>query len=448
MYFEVTETIISLLYGLMGLLTAHFVFFALVGLFVKKHFSKAEKQLRYGVLISARNEERVVGQLIESIRKNDYPQEKLDIFLIAHNCTDRTAAVARTAGAFVYEYNNSEERTKGLALRYLVDRINADVGTEQYDGFFVFDADNVLDGSYIAKMNDAFVANDCRHMITSYRNSKNFGANVMSAMYGLYFAYSCRFESRGRAVLGCSTRVAGTGFLMPASVLKDGWHYLTLSEDTELTADRLCEDMKVIYCDEAVFYDEQPTTAKVMWNQRLRWAKGHLSVCQTKGKKLIKALVKHPAKGGGRCKWSMYDLLVGLTPLCVIGAVIGILQNLFFFIAPLFTDIAWMDIYPAYLKNTLLTTAVTYLTLIFSSTLLYIVEGKRFPKIKLSLKVASVLLWPAFLLLAAPLQIIAVFKKKVSWIPIPHTNGTAIEHVVLEGSHRPAILTVKEEKAS
>ncbi len=447
MYFEITEAIISLLYGLMGLLTVHFIFFALVGLFAKKRYPTAEERLRYGILISARNEEAVVGRLIESIRKNDYPADKLDIFLIAHNCTDGTAAAARAAGAHVYEYNNPEERTKGLALKHLVGRLNAEVGTEKYDGFFVFDADNILDKSYISKMNDAFIANGKKHMITSYRNSKNFGANVMSAMYGLYFAYSSRFESRGRAVLGCSTRVAGTGFLMPASVLAEGWNYLTLSEDTELTADRLCEDMKVLYCDEAVFYDEQPTTMRVMWNQRVRWAKGHLSVYKTKGGKLIRALRKSPLRGGGRHKWSIYDLLVGLTPLCVIGFVIGILQNLFFLAAPIFTRVSVLDIYPAFLLNSAGTTGFTYLLLIFSSTLLYIVEGKRFPKVKLSLKIASVLLWPAFLLIAAPLQIIAVFKKKVAWTPIPHTHATAIEGLVLEREKRPRLAVAEQKKA-
>ncbi|MBQ8409252.1 MAG: glycosyltransferase family 2 protein [Clostridia bacterium] len=428
-YFEITEMIISVLYTLMGIMTAHFVFFAVVGIFAKKRFPETEEKLRYGILIPTRNEEHVVGKLIESIRKSDYPQDKLEIFVIAHNCTDGTAAAARAAGAVVYEYNNPNERRKGYAMRYLVDRINEDHGCDRFDGFFVFDADNVLDGAFISKMNDAFVANERKHIITSYRNSKNFGANVMSAMYGLYFAYSSRFEARGRAVMNSSTRVAGTGFLMNSEFLRDGWQYFSLSEDTELTADRLLEEVKVIYCDEAVFYDEQPTTFRVMWNQRLRWAKGHLSVFKSKGGRLVRSILTSPKRGGGRCKWSMYDLFVGLTPLCVVAALIGLLQNLFFFIAPLVTDVGIMDIYPQYLLNTLQTTLGTYAMLIFSSTLLYILERKRFPKIKLSIKIASVLLWPVFLLIAAPLQILAVFIRDVKWVPIPHTHAMAIENV-------------------
>ena len=425
-YFVITEAVISVLYTLMGILTAHFVLFAIIGIFAKKRFPETQEKLRYGILIPTRNEKAVVGKLIESIRRSDYPQDRLEIFVVAHNCTDKTAIAARSAGAIVYEYDNPEERRKGYALRYLVGRIDADYGIDRFDGFFVFDADNVLDGAFISKMNDAFIANGRKHIITSYRNSKNFGANVMAAMYGLYFAYSSRFEARGRTLLGSSTRVAGTGFLMNASILRDGWNYLSLSEDTELTADKLMEDVKVIYCDEAVFYDEQPTTFKVMWNQRLRWAKGHLSVCVSKGGGLLHSIFK---KKGGACKWSMYDLLVGLTPLCVVGFAIGLLQNLFFLMAPFFTEATLADIYPAYLINSLNTLVMTYLTLIFSSTLLYILEGKRFPRVKLTVKIASVLLWPLFLLIAAPLQIIAVFKKEVVWTPIPHVHNAAIESV-------------------
>ncbi len=428
-YFDITGAIVSVLYTLMGILTAHFIFFAIVGIFAKKKFPVAEEKLRYGILIPTRNEEHVVGKLIESIRKSDYPQDKLEIFVIAHNCTDATAVVAREAGAMVYEYDNPEERRKGYAMRYLVDCIIQDRGMDDFDGFFVFDADNILDGKFISKMNDAFVANGKKHMITSYRNSKNFGANVMSAMYGLYFGYSSRFEARGRAVMGSSTRVAGTGFLASSEILRNGWQYLSLSEDTELTADRLLEGIKVIYCDEAVFYDEQPTTFRVMWNQRLRWAKGHLSVCMSKGGRLLKSVLKSKKNGGGDCKWSMFDLWVGLLPLCAVAALIGILQNIFFLLAPIFTEASLLDIYIPFLTNGLYTTVGSYLVLVFSSALLYALERKRFPKVRFSVKLASILLWPIFLFIAAPLQIIAVFKREVVWVPIPHTHATAIENV-------------------
>ena len=426
-YFTVTNAIISVLFGIMGLITAHFVIFALVGIFKRKKFKETDQKLRYGIIIPTRNEETVVASLISSIRAADYPQEKLHIFVVAHNCTDKTAEVARAAGATVYEYNNPDERRKGYAMRYIVDRINTDYGSESFDGFFVFDADNVIDGQYINKMNNAFVACGRKSIITSYRSSKNFGSNVISAMYGLYFAYSCRFESAGRTVLGCSTRVAGTGFLMSSEIIKDGWQYLSLSEDTELTADRLIKGTKVVYCDDAIFYDEQPTTVSVMWNQRLRWAKGHLGVFSMKAAEMIRTLFRGQKKGK-IYRGSLCDILVGLTPLCIVAAAITLLQNIFFLLSPLFGG-SLGDIYPTYLLNTLGTLLSSYGLLLISSTLLYFLERKKLPRARASTVIAAILLWPIFLLVAAPLQIIAPFCKNLAWKQIPHTHATAVENV-------------------
>ena len=91
-YITIVNLIFASLFILAGALASHFVFFALVGVFAKKKFPHSEEKLKYGVIIPTRNETRVVGNLIDSIHKNNYPQDKLDVFVIAHNCDDDTAA--------------------------------------------------------------------------------------------------------------------------------------------------------------------------------------------------------------------------------------------------------------------------------------------------------------------------------------------------------------------
>ncbi|MBR3290543.1 MAG: glycosyltransferase, partial [Clostridia bacterium] len=213
-YFEIVQLITSILLTALSLVLAHFVIFAVVGAFFRKKYPKTDKINHYGMIIPARNEEKVVAGLIESIRKNNYPQDQLHIFVIAHNCTDKTAEVARAHGATVYEYNNPDECTMGYAFKYLFSCIERDYGTQSFDGFFMFNADNILDTSYVARMNDAFEFYDHGSVITSYRNSKNYGTNLISGLYGMYFSVGCRLESCGRTVLGCSTRVQGTGYLI------------------------------------------------------------------------------------------------------------------------------------------------------------------------------------------------------------------------------------------
>ena len=77
---------------------------AIVGLVTKhKKYPEAKVNHKYAVLISARNEEKVIGNLIDSIKKQDYPSDLVDVFVVADNCTDSTFAVARDAGAIAYE---------------------------------------------------------------------------------------------------------------------------------------------------------------------------------------------------------------------------------------------------------------------------------------------------------------------------------------------------------
>jgi len=422
-YLDIVYLISQILAVCLALICVHFVVFAAVGLFAKKKYPHTDTKLRYGIIIPARNEEAVVGNLIDSVRMNNYPQDKLDVFVIAHNCTDLTAKISREHGAIVYEYNNDNEKTMGYAFRYLFDRIKEDYGIETYDGFFLFNADNILDVNYFDKMNDAFVACGKKDVITSFRNSKNFGENTMSALYGLYFAYGCCFESRGRTVLGCSTRVQGTGYVINSNIVKDGWPYVTLTEDWEFTADRILMDEKIRFCDEAVFYDEQPTKMKVMIRQRLRWAKGHLLVCVTRFKDMLGAILKPRGKGGIRNKGSMFDFFVNCLPMCVIAFTLAFVQFVAVLLSPLFGyDLA--EVLSNSFISSLPATVFSYLLLFSLSIVIYITERDRIKNVSVWIKLSSALLWPVFLMIATPIELVALFWKNLQWKEIPHTNTT------------------------
>ncbi len=426
-YLDIVNLIFQILTGILGLLLIHFLLFYFVGLFTRKKYPKTDKRLNYAVVISARNEEKVIGNLIASIKKNKYPQDKLHVFVIAHNCFDATAQIARAAGATVYEYNNPNERMKGYALKYLFDRIKEDYGTDGYDGFLMLDADNILAENYIEKMNDAFVANGRQQVITSFRNSKNFGTNLISAMYGLYFMQGCRFEMRGRTVLGCSTRVSGTGFLIPVEAVKDGWKYVTLTEDWEFSADQIINNRKIIYCDEAVFYDEQPTGVHMMLRQRLRWAKGHWLVCLTRYRDILKAFFKPAKRGGGLYKCSLYDMSLNILPVCTISLLLFAAQLICYALAPLFGYGA-AEVWINWAINFGFSAASFLLANFITGLITVIVEGKRIKNARFGVMLGAVLLWPLFILLSIPLDVICLFVK-VKWKAIPHVDVTTFEQV-------------------
>ena len=125
----------------------------LIAPYIKKEKTHKPLQMhRYAVLIAARNEENVLGGLLDSIRAQNYPSELVDIYVVADNCTDTTAEIAYAHGAYVYERFNRVQIGKGYALKYLLDQISLSDNLEDYDGFFIFDADNLLDENYIKEM--------------------------------------------------------------------------------------------------------------------------------------------------------------------------------------------------------------------------------------------------------------------------------------------------------
>ena len=248
---------------ILAVLYAYQAFYVVVGLLRRKYpvSGQAKTLHRYAVLISARNEEEVIGELIESLQQQDYPKELLDIYVIADNCTDATAQVARQAGAHVYERFDRVRVGKGYAMDWFFHRLEEEGKGGVYDGYFVFDADNIVDPAFVREMNNVFDSGDYA-AITCYRNSKNYASNWISAGYSLWFLREARFLNFSRMQMGTGCAISGTGFLVSAQVVRDngGWPYHLLTEDIQFSIDCAVQGRRIGYCDKAVVYDEQPTT--------------------------------------------------------------------------------------------------------------------------------------------------------------------------------------------
>ena len=247
-----------------------YVIVALIGDYRDKKKSKAPfcgKQHRFGVVISARNESSVIGQLVDTLKMQKYPKELLEVFVVADNCTDNTAEIAKEHGAIVYRRFNKEKVGKGYALDYAFHKIAAEYGESYFDGYFVFDADNLLDEHYVEEMNKVFDSG--YRVVTSYRNSKNFGTNWISAGYGLWFLREAKYLNNPRMRLGTSCAISGTGFLVSSEIIRSqgGWIHHLLTEDIEFTVDNALKGETIGYCETAVLYDEQPEQFMQSWHQ-------------------------------------------------------------------------------------------------------------------------------------------------------------------------------------
>lgn len=379
-----------------------FLYFAVP--FVKKDKPhKPAKLHRFAILVCARNEEEVIPDLLQSIRQQSYDQSLLTVFVMADNCTDRTADAAREAGAVVYTRSDQQKVGKGYALEALLQRIKEDY--PPFDGYFVFDADNVLDRRFIEAMNQSHC--DGYEILTSFRNSKNYGDNWISAGYALWFIRESRYLNHARALLGSSCAVSGTGFFFSQKVLErtGGWPFHLLTEDIEFSVDQITQGQKIGFCPDAVLYDEQPVTFRQSWRQRMRWAKGFLQVFRRYGLRLLKGTV--------RGSFSCYDmsmtvmpaflLSVGLSAAYVVGGFLTAAGGFSF--QPVLADIG----------NTLW---CMYKTFFFIGLFTTVTEWKNIHTTPLR-KILYTFTFPLFMLTYIPISIAALFTK-VQWKPIQH----------------------------
>ena len=271
-----------------------YIVIALIGDKKKKLDTYEAKKLhKFAFIIAARNEQAVIGNLINSIKQQNYPAELIDVIVVADNCTDDTAQIAREHGAICYERFNNMLVGKGYALDYCFNKIVEQFGDyTAYDGYFIFDADNVIDKNYVKEMNKVFDRG--YNVITSYRNSKNYDTNWITSGYSLWFIREAKYLNNPRMMLKTSCAVSGTGFLVNSSIIKknNGWKFNLLTEDIQFSVVNILEGEKIGYCESAMFYDEQPTTFKQSWNQRMRWSKGFYQVMFRYGRELIAMMFK------------------------------------------------------------------------------------------------------------------------------------------------------------
>ena len=480
--YELFKNINNILGLILSIIVIHRAFYFVIGMFFTRKFKPAKKKQKYAIVIAARNEENVIGNLLDSIKKQDYPKDLITTFVVADNCTDKTAQVVRDKGAICYERFNDKEKTKGYALEYLFEQIEKDYGRMSFEGYFVFDADNLLEKNFISKMNDAFDSG--LKIITSYRNTKNFDENWLASTYALHWLRSIRTNHRARSVLHLATNIQGTGFLMASEIVKDGWHYTSLTEDRALTADAVAQGYEISYQDEAMFFDEQPISLKVALRQRLRWSKGHLQAFAETGpylflniflgKRYLKTKWQDNSKKQKqplskriiesiRHRFASFDTLVQLTPISFINLLRFILVSVLIYSCSLysngisnmtlFSGSVWLakvlrnlfdiriNIEPginALLMGFVLTIWYrllyrigSYFTNIWMAVYLFIVEDARIKKISFWKKVEFCLTWPIFDIIGRYTTYIAIFKK-VEWKPIPHQSKITIDDLKTE----------------
>lgn len=369
-------------------------------------YPDAPEDKHYAVLISSRNEQAVIGNLVKSLKNQTYPSRLVDIWVVADNCTDQTAQVCRDLGCHVLERFNKEQVGKGYALKYMLNHIRGEGLDQVYDAYFIFDADNIVDKNYVSEMNKAF--NQGFDAVTSYRNSTNTSENWVSAGSALWFIFQSRLLNSGRSVLGNNGWIGGTGFMFSRKVMERnaGWKFHLITEDVEFTMDCILNGDHIGYCHTAVFYDEQPVSFKQSWDQRVRWSKGFLQVFRYYGLSLIRWTVRER-------DLSAVDFSLTICPFMIISLIRYGLSAVYSALG----YVSWQS-QVASLSAYGLTLLMTIVGFILLAAFVCILERKRIQASNKEL-VAYCLSFPFFMLSYVPIAFVAIFAKS-QWKPIAH----------------------------
>lgn len=290
----------------------------------KKEYSPIKN---FAFIVAAHNEEVVIQDIVNSLKKVEYPKDMYDIFVIADNCTDSTAIKARQAGASVYERFNKDQKGKGYALEWMFDNIfNME---KKYDSIVVLDADNLVSKNFLKVMNNKLC--EGYKVVQGYLDSKNPNDSWITGSYSIAFWTSNRMFQLSRNNIGLSNQLGGTGFCVDTDILKKlGWGATCLTEDLEFTCKLVLNDCKVGWAHDAIIYDEKPLNLKQSWAQRKRWMQGFADVASRYFFKLLK-------KGIKEFNWMALDCaLYSIQPIITILLGIAMVLNMvnYFTMAP------------------------------------------------------------------------------------------------------------------
>lgn len=383
----------------------------------------SEYKRRFAFVIAAHNEEAVIGNLVESIKAQNYPADRIDTYVIADACTDDTARVAAEAGAIVWERNDLARKGKSWVLDYAFDRIANEL-PGYYDDFIIFDADNLLSPDYCSIMNDAFCSGYLA--LTSYRNSKNFDSSWVSAANAIWFLREARFLNNSRALIGTSCAISGSGWGVDARLVEamHGWDFHTLTEDIQFSTFCASNGIRIGFAN-AEFYDEQPITMRESWVQRLRWTKGFYQIFFSYKGDLMRGM----AKG----RFSSYDMLMTIAPGMFLTLASALVNGIYLLLgsfsggylaSALELSMCWSSLFMIF--------GMMYLTF-FIVGLTTTISERSHIHAKRSMVIKNLFTFPLFMYTYIPITVQALFQK-VEWVPTKHTVATKLNDVVGQAS--------------
>jgi len=358
---------------------------------LKKPQLNKHKTSNYAILIPARDESKVIEKLLKSIQIQNKNMD--NVYVIVEDENDLTCKIVENYKANIFIRPKPIRKRKGYALDECLKEI---LKTKHYDLYFIFDADNVLDKHFI------------KNMIKSYKEGYEAGlgnrnilnpVNLISCCSGLLFYILNSIINKLSIANNRTAILSGTGFYISGRIIEElgGFPFNSLTEDYELSLYLSSKNILCAYNEDAIYYDEQPTTMKVSITQRIRWMKGFF---ESRKKRL------------GNIKDNLSSKL-GIVPYVII-----VLCLIFLVVLSVVDVIIFNNIVSLIL---LVSVPILIYLVLFFMTLFLILKEKNI-NMSNKLKIKCLFFNPLFLFTYIYCLFASIFKKEVEWKKIEHVG--------------------------
>lgn len=228
---------------------------------------------RFIVIIPAHNEELLIRRNLSSFQGQAYPPELVTVVVVADNCTDDTAKIARGAGARVLERNDPGNRGKGHAIRFAF----LNIAPNEYDALVIIDADSFVAGGFLMELDRLFQQGE--KIIQCYNGVANPDENWFTRLLDVSRTLGNVIYHPAKQKLGLSSYLMGNGMCFSRTVIeKYGWDAFSVGEDWEYYAKLMLQGETIGFAGEARVYHQESSSLKQATSQRMRWSSGRFAV--------------------------------------------------------------------------------------------------------------------------------------------------------------------------
>ena len=242
---------------------------------------------QFAILIPAHNEELLLPATLASLQQVDYPRDLFEIHVIADNCSDSTADLARSFGVSVHVRSDPKLIGKGHALNWCLQEIQRT--SPGFEAYAFIDADTVVAANFLQVMNARLLAG--AQVLQAYYAVKDPQTSWNTTLRYVALAALHYLRPLGRLLLGGSAGLKGNGMVFTANVLANHPWSGSITEDIEAHMNLLLDGIAVQFAPEAVVWGEMPATFTQSKSQLDRWEHGRLQMARCYGPQLLAAAI-------------------------------------------------------------------------------------------------------------------------------------------------------------